>query len=53
VAFQNPKIQLKMTGMMLIRSATYPLTKIPPGWAGMTGNMNDGRGGDFLYVVYK
>lgn len=42
-----------ITNVALIRSPSYALNKPPSGWKSITSNINDGRGGDFLYVIWQ
>ena len=51
-AWANPDAKRKVTEVMLFRTAGE-ITNPPPGWDFVTGDINDRRGGSYLYLIGK
>ena len=51
-AWVNPDERRKIVEVMLFRSEDS-IGKPPAGWNLMTGDINQGRGGEFLYIIAK
>ncbi|KAJ3559521.1 hypothetical protein NM688_g294 [Phlebia brevispora] len=48
----DPSNDRRITNIRLLR-ADMAVSTLPRGYTGMSTNLNDGRGGDFLYLIWK
>ncbi|KAK7032628.1 hypothetical protein VNI00_012892 [Paramarasmius palmivorus] len=52
IPMQDPHNPDKVIEAKLLRSGAS--TQYPPsGWDGITSNINEGRGGDYLYIIWR
>jgi hypothetical protein len=52
VPIKNPRVKTKITEVALMRRQSGD-RGLGPGFVGSTIDINDGRGGDWLYLIWK
>ncbi|KAJ3557903.1 hypothetical protein NM688_g1217 [Phlebia brevispora] len=52
IPVREPSARSKIVDLALLRSSSA-FSNPPPPYSGMTSDINDGRGGDFLYLIWR